>query len=132
MSESLKEFEVQELDTVSERKGKKAKKQKTSLIAPIIFTLCGVASWVYVVIENQLNTLKLLLGETFSTNQIFNSNNSELGSVSNSGGLVGDKFVAVGILIAIAAVLLFFTVLGIVGICKLITRIFRRVALKVK
>ncbi|MDR1565320.1 MAG: hypothetical protein LBS74_10220 [Oscillospiraceae bacterium] len=128
MSEEVKVAEATELAVSTEPSGKKAKRKKTNLITPIIFIALSAFAWVYGLATNTFNALSILLKE-----EIFNRltpAEGELGAVSQ--GIDWAHILkASGLTLLIGLILLLFSILGIIGICKLFTRIGRRLKLKV-
>lgn len=119
----LKEAKTDELGTLATVEEIPAKKKKTNLITPIISIVLGVIAWVSVVFSRQLENFTNLI-KIFTGNQEASEIASELGKIEGNDSVWG-IIQNYGFVILLVLVLIVFTIIGVVGICKLITRICR-------
>lgn len=124
-TEVLKDANTSEMGTATVVE-EAPKKKKTNLITPIISIVLGAAAWISTFASNQIENFKGLIGTLTGNQEMFNSTQSELGEVSGASSNFWDLVQNYGLTILLVVILIAFTIIGIVGICKLITRICRR------
>lgn len=124
-TEVLKDANTSEMGTATVVE-EAPKKKKTNLITPIISIVLGAAAWISTFASNQIENFKGLIGTLTGNQEMFNTAQSELGEVSGASSNFWDLVQNYGLTILLVVILIAFTIIGIVGICKLITRICRR------